>query len=837
MMNRFLSETLQDIRYGVRQLVQHRSFTIVTIFILALGIGATTAIFSILNTMILRPLPVRDPQRLVMLSTPFRANAGLRTYWSYAIWEQIRNNRQLFAGMTAWSEQRFDLSSRGEAQPASGIFVSGDYFATLGVNALPGRTLNAGDDVPGGGPDGLVAMISYGLWQRRYSGAADVIGRQLSVDGVPFTIAGVMPREFFGTEVGRTIDVVVPLGAERAIHASNSALNVPDWYWLTIMLRLKPGQSVEAANAALRAIGPGIIQNAAMPADLPVQFVPQLRSEPFIATSGTTGVSTARAQYNRPLTILLATVAALLVIACANVANLLLARAVSRRYEITVRLALGASRWRLVRQSLVESLILSSVSATAGLLLAGALSRALVAQLSLPADPVFLDLSLDWRVMVFTASLAIATAIVFGMAPAWSSVRMAPIDALSERGRGTSPAGRSILSSSLVVAQVGLSVVLLIAGGLFIRTFTNLAQVSTGFDMNRIAVLEVSVPHTPAESSKRLAVFRELVNAATVVPGIEQAAGSFVTPISDSGFGGPIELAGPNGPDRPGTAFINFVTPGWFQTYGIGLRNGRDFRESDNGKAQPVAVVNEAFVRRFMGGRNPIGEPVKYSFNGGDFSTARTIVGVATDAVYQSLRDGMRPTLYMPLTQWELSPLMTELAISVRTVGRPSEALTRSVADSLTRVEDDITFTVRPLAGQLNASLTRERAVAQISGWFGAVALVLADIGLYGLMSYSVSRRRAEMGIRIALGGTPAAIMRMIFRRAYFLVLLGIGLGCVVAFWASRFVASLLYQIDPHDTGNMAAAAFILIVAAGAAVWLPAARISRTDPATVLKAE
>jgi putative ABC transport system permease protein len=267
------------------------------------------------------------------------------------------------------------------------------------------------------------------------------------------------------------------------------------------------------------------------------------------------------------------------------------------------------------------------------------------------------------------------------------------------------------------------------------------------------------------------------------------------------------------------------------------LRNGRDFRESDNGRAQPVAVVNDAFVRRFMGGRNPIGETVRYSFNGGDFSTAKTIVGVANDAVYRSLREGMRPTLYMPLTQWELSPLMTEIAISVRAVHGPSGALTRSVADAVTRVDSDITFTVRPLAEQVNASLSRERAVAQISGWFGAVPLVLANIGLYGLMSYSVSRRRAEMGIRIALGGTPAMIMRMVFRRAYLLVLLGIGLGSLVAFWASRFVASLLYQIDPHDTENMAAAAFALILAATVAVWLPAARISRTDPATVLKVE
>lgn len=832
-----LSECMQDVRYALRQFQQRLSFSVVTILILALGIGATTAIFSILNSMILRPLPVRGPQRLVTLAAPFRANAGLRTYWSYSIWQQIRINRELFDGAFAWSEQRFNLSDRGEAEPAAGIFVSGDYFTTLGVHATTGRVLNASDDVPGGGPDGLVAVISYELWQRRYAGARDIVGRELSVDGVRFTVVGVMPREFFGTEVGRTIDVAVPLGSEPSIHRGNAALGAPGWYWLEVMLRLKPGQSIQNTNQKLHAIGPGIIQDAVMPDDLPVQFVPNLRSDPFTAVPGITGVSSARSRYDGPISILMVTVTALLIIACANIANLLLARALSRRYEITVRLALGASRWRLMRQTLIESLMLSSISGLLGLSMAGTLGRVLVRQISGPADPLVLDLSIDWRMLVFAMAVSIATAILFGTAPAWTSATMAPIDALNERGRGNMLGGGGTFSSGLVVGQVALSALLIIIAGLFIRTFVNLANVSTGYETNRITLIDLNLRHTPADPSRRLALFHDLVNAAATIPGVEHAAGSFVTPISNTRFGGTIQTPGRDGPTRSGTTFINFVTPGWLATYGLRLRAGRDLDETDTRNDPPVAIVNQAFVRRFLASREPIGETIKYSFNGEDFSAPTTIVGVSSDAVYQSLRDGMQATLYMPIAQWDLSAAMTDITISIRAVDRPSAALTRTVADALTRVYGDMSFIVRPLDDQVMASLARERAIANLSVWFGATALLLASIGLYGVMSYNVNRRRSEIGIRLALGGTPASIMGMVFRHAYFLVLLGVIIGTVVSVWASSFVASLLYEIDPHDRSIIAAAVFALIVAAAIATWLPASRASRTDSGTVLRAE
>lgn len=832
---RLLAESIQDCRYGMRQLCQHRSFAIIAVVILGLGIGATTAIFSVISSLILRPLPVREPQRLVTLSTPFRANAGLRTVWSYAIWEQIRSNTKLFDGALAWSAQRFNLSDRGEADPVSGVFASSEYFTTLGVPALIGRTFEASDDTRSGGSDGHVAVISHGLWQGRYGGASDVIGRRLAVEGLPFTIIGVMPRGFFGTEVGQMVDVALPLGAEPSIHASNPALDAPDWYWLSVMLRLKPGQSPEAANAALQALGPGIIRDAVMPADLPVQFLPQLRSEPFVATPAITGLSTVRGQFDRPLLILLATVFVLLLIACANVANLLLERAISRRYEITVRLALGASRWRLFRQTLVESLILSSIGAAVGLSIAGPGSRVLVALLSGPANPVFLNLSMDWRVIAFTAGLAVATAMLFGTAPAWTSATLMPIDALKERGSGNSPGFRRVLSSGLVIAQLAFSLVLLVISGLFIGTIVRLAHVPTGYDTDRIAILDVTLRRPPADPVKRLSLFRDLVNAAGAVPGVAHAAGSFVTPVSNSRFSGTIESRAFESATTRGASFINFVTPGWFETYGMRLRSGRDFGDADTSNGLDVAVVNEAFVRRFLPVRNPIGETVKYSFNGRDFSLAKTIVGVTSDAVYQSLRDGIQPTIYMPLAQWDSAALFSDISISVRAANGSSAALARPIADAVARVDGDISFTFRSLADQVNASLARESAVAKLSAWFGLMALVLASVGLYGVLSYAVSRRRAEIGVRIAVGATPSAVMRMMFRRAYLLVAIGILIGGVTSFWASRLVSSVLYGIGPHDTLVLTTSILVLTTAATAAVWLPAVRASRTDPASVLR--
>lgn len=472
---------LQDVRLAARALRVTPVVSIVAVLSLALGIGANTAIFSLVDSLVLRSLPVLEPQRLAVVTDARAINGGFTAGYTYAIWDQIRRRAQPFDGTCAWSTERFNLAQGGgETQPADGIYASGEYFSTLGVPALLGQTFTAADDVPGGGKDGPVAVISYALWQRRFGGSGTVAGTPLVVERVPFTIVGVLPPSFFGSEVGRSADVILPLNTEPLIRGKDSRF-APDrgFYGLTVLLRLKPGQSIEAANAIVRGLQPQI-REAARPATLPPLAQKEFLKDVFSVLPAGSGTSRLRTRYEQPLVAVFVVVGLVLLIACANIANLQLARATARRHELSVRLALGASRWRLVRQWLVESLLLSSVGATLGLLFASWFSRALVSQLSTATNRVYLDLAIDWRLLAFTAAIAVATAVLFGTLPALRGTRVAPIEALKEQGRGASSDARVSLSSGLVVAQVALSLVIVVAAGLFVRTFANLATLPLG---------------------------------------------------------------------------------------------------------------------------------------------------------------------------------------------------------------------------------------------------------------------------------------------------------------------------------------------------------------------
>jgi putative ABC transport system permease protein len=824
---------MQDLRLAFRALRATPVVSFVAALSLALGIGANTAIFSLVNSLFLRTLPVKDPGRLVLITDG--TAAGLRS-WTYSIWDQIRQRRQLFDGAVAWGPTRFNLASSGETEFVDGVWASGSFFDTLGVPALLGRTLSEADDRRGGGPDGPVSVISYSFWQRRFGGAADVVGRTLALDHVPFTIIGVTPPDFFGADVGRTFDVIAPVGDEPLVRGRETLLD-SDFYYLTIMARLRPGQTVDAATRALRGVQPEI-RAATLSEREP--YPDRYLKEAFTLVPAATGNSGLRRRYERPLQTIMVVVALVLLIACANIANLLLARTTARRHELSVRLALGASRWRLVRQLLTESLVLAGIGAVCGMLIASWGSRVLVRQLSTPTNPVFLDLSADWRLLGFAIGITVATALLFGTAPAFRTSGVAPMDALKKQGRGTSSDGRASLTSGLVVAQVALSLVLVVAAGLFLRTFSSLATRQLGFDRERVVVVTISAQGATVDSAQRLPVYERAREAVGALPGVVDAALSLVTPVSGASFSPHIEVSGGVSlPERESHSFGNLISPGWFATFGTPLIAGRNLTDRDRKGAPPVALVNQAFARTFLNGASPLGHMITVAFNGPTPDPPIEIVGVAADAVYRSLREPMLPTMYFPLAQHDHEQafllVLASVSLSVRSrLGSPV-LLTRSVATAINAVNPQLALTFRPLADQVNASLTQERVVAMLSGFFGSLALLLAALGLYGVTSYAVARRRTEIGIRMALGAAPAGIVRLVLSRVSRLVGLGVVVGAGVSVWASQFVATLLYGLEPHDPVTLAGASLVLAAVAAVAGWLPAWNASRIDPAEVLR--
>jgi len=850
---RVVDGVTQDLRVAVRMLRAAPLVTGMAMLSLALGIGANTAIFSLVNSLLLRTLPVPAPERLVLLvSTGTPTPTSRRTAWTSGLWEQIRQRAtQLCDGAVAWSAgtegDRLNLSTAGgEVQAVDGAYVSGDFFTTLGVPAILGRTFTSADDVRGGGPDGPVAVISYGLWQRRFGGDAHVVGTSLVIERIPFTIIGVTPPEFFGVEVGRTFDVAVPLNAQGLIRGKDSALDDGS-YWLSILVRLKPGQSAEAATSLLRSVQPQIRE--AVSSTLPPQaaqfFLTDPLNDPLTLVPASLGTSQLRRRYERPLLATLVIVGLVLLIACGNIANLLLARATGRRHELSVRLALGATRWRLVRLLLVEALVLAGTGALAGLVFARWASPMLVAQLSTSITRVTLNLSLDWRVLAFTVAVTGATAVLFGTAPAFSARRLGSIDALKEQARGALGDARTRLSSGLVVAQVVLSMVLIVAAGLLVGTFERLATVPLGFDADRVLTANVDVTRAPIDAANRVPFFDQLVAAVAAVPGVARAGASMAIPLGGNSLMDIIDLPGAPPPQRePGPVpfwnsrmtMLNQITPGWLATYGTAVLAGRDVDERDAQGATPVALVNEAYVHKFLAGRDPLGATIR--FPGAGTVPPRTIVGVVSDAVYISARDGARPTLYIPLAQRAPggpAALTAHVNISVRpSVGAPA-LLAPRVAAALTGVDRHLTFTFRPLQDRVDAALTQERLVAVVAGFFGTLALLLAGLGLYGVTSYAVARRRAEIGLRMALGAGPAGVLRLVLVRVFLLVALGVILGTVVSWWSSQFIASLLYDIEPRDPVTLVSAAATLTAVSAIAGWLPAYRASRIDPAQVLR--
>jgi predicted permease len=797
-------------------------FTATIAVTLALGIGANAAIFGVINGLLLRPLPVADPYRLVTISSDAaigRGQAGVP--WSFAMWQELQPHASLFDGAFAWTPARFDLAERGERQPVAGIFASGAYFAALGVAAIRGRTFTPADDRAGGGADGAVAVISYGLWQRRFGGADSVIGAPLVVDGATVTIVGVTAPEFRGLDVGSEFDVALPLETEPLIRGGRSALRT---LRLLVMLRLKPGQSVEAGTAMLRG--------------LQLRYPPAPNSEPFTLAPAATGASLPvrgpdglRQSYARPLLTILMVALLVLLIACVNIANLLLARGTARRYELGVRLALGASRGRLARQLLVESLVFAVLGAIGGLIIGQWTSQALVAQLSTPVQQITLDLSFDWRAMAFTAAVALVAASIFGTVPALRSTRIAPLDVLKRRARADSSSaagtrGPATVSGSLVILQIALSLALVICAALLVRSFTRLSSVPLGFDPDRVLVVNVDTGRLSTDAAGRMRLFDRILDAVRGVPGVAHAGGSIWTPVD----------GGTRMGDSQDRIAFNFITPGWFAAYGTALRIGRDFTVRDTASSPPVVIVNDAFVRAFMPGTSPVGETVPYPRSRPE--VLRTVVGVVDDAVFESQREGIQPMVYLPVAQSGGGPSgRTAISIGVRPAAGSPVQLAPLVRPAVRGVDPDVSFSFVLLEDHVQASVRQERLVAILSGFFGALALVIAALGLYGVTSYTVNQRVTEIGIRRALGAERAHVLGLVLGQSLTLTALGTGLGLAAAAAMTRALRGLLFGLTPLDSTIFTGVAVLFAVVATLAALFPAHRATRVDPLVALRNE
>ena len=826
----WLESVWRDVRYAFRSLRRSPGFAAVAILTLALGIGANTAIFSIVNSLLLRALPVTAPEQLVTLESRSSIDQGFPAGWAYPVWDQVRQRSEALGGAVAWGvflEQR-DLAKGGETDPVDGLFVSWNFFDELGVPPLLGRTFTVEEDVLGH-PDSRVAVISYGLWQRRFGGASDIVGQTLLVDHVPVTIIGVTPPEFLGPEVGRAFEIALPIGSAPIV-VNDDRWGTPEGFsYLAIMLRLRPERSIADATTLIRGMQREIVEAAFPPH--PVWGPPNDLFDPFVLVPASTGTSELRRQYSRSLMIVLVIAALLLLIACTNVAHLLLSRAAARYRELTTQLALGAPRWRVVQQTIVESLVLSSAGTTAGLLLAAWGSRALVAQLSTMFDRIVLDVPLDWRVLAFSASATMTTALLFGAAPAFRTSRAALGESVKTGVR---------IRGGLVAAQVALSLVLVVAAGLLIRTFDRVASVPLGFDSDRVLVVNVNSRRALVEQENRTLFYQRFVDAVETIPGVSRAAASLSTPVSRSVLMVmDVDVrSGPRQPERERSVVVNYVTPGYFATYGMTVLGGRSIDNRDTRGAARVAVVNEAFVRQFLPDRDPIGTPVTSSSpTGADMS--RTIVGVVSDAIEQTLRDDAGPTLYHPLTQWEEwgFPQPAQINLSVRAASGPPILLARSVAAALTDVERDLAFTFRPLADQVDAARHQERLVAWLSGLFGALALLLASIGLYGVTSYAVAQRRTEIGIRMALGARGRDVVTLALRQTILMTVCGVVVGLAVAAVVTRYLQAMLFGVTPLDPVSFVTAPLLLVLIALLACYLPARRATTIDPMIALRCE
>jgi putative ABC transport system permease protein len=805
----------QDLRYGVRMLLKNPGFTTIAVLTLALGIGANTAIFTLLDKVLIRPLPVDQPQQLVTFVEDAGGAPGI---FSYPLYTELRDRNDVLSGVVAYEQGPFSLSDGNATERVIGQIVSGNYFGALGVRPALGRFfLPEEDRSPGTHP---VIVISHGLWRRRFGADPAVLGKTVSVNGYPFTVVGVAPPEFTGTTLGAVNDLYVPIMMQAQTGPGrNGVLNNRNWGWLSLIGRLKPNVSREQAQAALAT--PVEDANKTFPGNPDKDADRMGDPTKVFLMDGSRGHTDRVKDLSLPLKLLMGVVGFILLIACANVANLLLARASARRKEIAVRLAVGASRFRILRQLLTESTILAALGGGAGLLVAYWFTGLLLGfQQQSNKVPRSLDGSLDGRALGFTLGLSLLTGIVFGLAPALQASKPDHVAALKEDTPGLNGRARWLsLRNLLVVTQVALSLVVLIGAGLCLKSLRALQAINPGFEPARVVTASFDLGQNRYSEERGRQFISLLSERVVALPGVESVSFARIVAFSDVPWIGPANIEGA----KQQRANLNFISPNYFQTLGIPLVRGREFTSQDAASAPLVFIVNEAAARRYWPGQEAIGKRL----NGGE------VVGVVRNSKERGLTADASPTIYKPLLQNYQSPLTLHVRTAME--GQPLlDALRREVRslDGTLPVYD-----IGTLAQQKDGSLYTERLAAALLTLFGLLALSLAAVGIYGVLSYAVTERTREMGVRLALGARPRDLLKLVVGQGLTLTLIGLVIGVGASFALTRLIAKLLFGVSPTDPLTFIVIPLLLAGVALLACWIPARRATRVDPLAALRYE
>ncbi len=825
----------QDVRHAVQQLLKRPGVTLVALLSLALGIGANTAIFSLVDTVMLKSLPVKEPARLVLFGNglDYGISDGFPNtlLYSYPFYREMRKRNQVFSEVAAafsmTDRVHGTVAGRGDAETMNIQMVSGTYFPMLGVQALLGRTLSEEDDrTVGGNP---VAVVSHAWWTRSLARDPSVLDKKLTLGSTTFSIIGVAPPEFFGTKVGELPDIWIPLSMQKGIPPGWDGYDDSMFESLHLMARLKPGITIEEANANVNLLFQGILRG--LPGTpLTQEHLQELDKTHVELSSMTTGFSLLRWQFSEPLKLLMAVVAMVLLITCANIANLLLARSTARARELAVRQALGAGRSRLIRQLLTESMVLAATGGMLGIAFASAASRLLVRMVADGRDTLHLDVSLDLRVLLFSLAVTLATALLFGTIPALRATRTNLTESLSD-ARSQTATTKGPLARVLVVSQVALSLVLLTGAGLFVRSLINLMNVDAGFNRENVIRLHVDPSSVGYKQDTRLtSMYRQIEERASAIPGVRAASFSLFT-FNEGTWNNPIWVQGYLDGHRDIDAHHNVVGTDYFTTMGIPLLEGRTFGPQDTATSPKVGVIGETMARTLFPKGSPIGQRYGHANakNAGDIE----VIGVVKDVKYNSLSEDAQPGDYLPYTQ-ETRYLSD---FEVRYTGDAGSVIA-GIRQAIHDVDHNMPISdVTTLDQHVSRSVTNQKLVAQLSAFFGLLALFLSCIGIYGLMSYLVTRRINEIGLRIALGAGRSRVLWLVLREVLLLAVAGVAIGIPVSLAGDRFVSSMLFGLHGVDAAGLLGAVGLLMTVAAIAGYLPARRASLIDPMVALRYE